>query len=347
MNCGVGNDCTAMFGCEACAPKTSLMNAKLDKFPKRMICQACSGDGTVNDANCARCTKTKCLACERGKAMTKDGTCVAKGKNFAGNADLEIDDVKNNCEALRYTKDDTKAFYSCDICDPGFFADSFGTCQACPAGCLFCKEKDTCAMCAPGTWWNKDAKPSPKCVANNAPKCRVPAGDAKCKLCEPGFYPKEGVCTACHFSCGECVNGEKTGCLTCKGEGVLITSQKAIGVEYEDAKRMSDEWDDQPSGKDLQKMNYAMVKAMKSAKPKGGRLLEEKKVKVKVSADEKTSFDKLDTDAKGGEKDKMSTDMSDDKMMNEIWSKRGRTEESDDSDDKKRTAMEGAKKKIR
>jgi hypothetical protein len=116
-----------------------------------------------------------------------------------------------------------------------------------------------------------------------------------------------------------------------------------MGVEYEDAKKMAEDLNNQPTGKDLDEMNFAMVKAMKS-KPVKKRMLNKK---VKVSDSEKKEFDKLDTDSKALESDKKSTDMTDDKMMNEIWANKGRVAESDDTDAKKRTDLEGAKKKIR
>jgi hypothetical protein len=126
-----------------------------------------------------------------------------------------------------------------------------------------------------------------------------------------------GVCTRCHFTCSECVDATKTGCLKCRGEAVFTTNQKKIGVTYESAEKMFDKVDKPPSGKELADMNFAMVRAMKTA-PASRRLL----AKEPLSASETAEFAAMDT-AGSEESDKLATDMSDDKALNEIWNSGG------------------------
>jgi hypothetical protein len=152
---------------------------------------------------------------------------------------------------------------------------------------------------------------------------------------------KDGSCKKCHFSCGECVDGTKTGCLTCRGEGIFTTNQKKMGVAYEDARKMFDMIDKPPTGKDLINMNFNMVKAMKGKE--ATRILTVKKA---MSTSEKADFAKLDTEAVK-ESDKKSTDMTDDKAMNEIWNKQGRGEVQGGTDKEARTKVEGKAKKVR
>jgi hypothetical protein len=146
MMCGAGVDCDARHGCKTCGAGFTLVSAKDVKNPKRMKCLDCvKGGPKIKD--CGRCTETKCIACAKGKAMSIDGkSCAA---TFKDNKDKAVAIDIENCQGVRFgqNKDKTKSFYTCDFCKAGFYADSFGTCVDCPAGCLFCKEKGKCAMC--------------------------------------------------------------------------------------------------------------------------------------------------------------------------------------------------------
>jgi hypothetical protein len=155
----------------------------------------------------------------------------------------------------------------------------------------------------------------------------------------PDPKSKTGGCAKCHFSCAECVDGTKTGCLTCKGTGVLTTLQKALNVDYEDAKKMFDRVDKPPTGNELLDINFEMVRAMKS-KPKA-RIL----AKEKVSTQEKADFDAMETGAKT-ETDKKSTDMTDDKALNEIWNSGGKLPTKANATEARKSA-EGMQKKVR
>lgn len=78
------------------------------------------------------------------------------------------------------------------------------------------------------------------------------------------------------------------------------------------------------------------------AKPAQTRLLA---AKEKISATEQADFDTLDKAGKV-ETDKKSTDLTDDKAMNEIWNSGGRLENVD-GDAASRTKFEGKAKKVR
>jgi hypothetical protein len=121
--------------------------------------------------------------------------------------------------------------------------------------------------------------------------------------------------------------------------GVFTTVQKKMGVEYEDAKKLADRLDKPPTGSDLLKINFQMVRAMKT-KP-ASRIL----AKVAPTADETASLKAMET-LGATESDKKSTDMTDDKAMNEIWNSGGALEVSDD-DAKGRKNAEGKQKKVR
>jgi len=91
----------------------------------------------------------------------------------------------------------------------------------------------------------------------------------------PDPTSKTGGCAKCDPSCAECVDGTKTGCLTCKGTDVLTTLQKALSVDYEDAVKLFDRVDKPPTGSELLDINFDMVRALKS-QPKARILAKEK-----------------------------------------------------------------------
>jgi hypothetical protein len=114
-----------------------------------------------------------------------------------------------------------------------------------------------------------------------------------------------------------------------------------MGVQYEDAVKMFDQVDKPPSGVELMDMNLKMVRAMKTAPAPVVRIL----AREAVTTEEKAEFDGID--AKGREEsDKKSTDMTDDKAMNEIWNKRGSGAFAE-TDQAGRQATEGEAKKVR
>jgi len=114
-----------------------------------------------------------------------------------------------------------------------------------------------------------------------------------------------------------------------------------MNASYEDANKMFDMIDKPPQGEDLLAINYQMSKAMKSA-PAKLRIL----AKEKVSTEEKKEFDAIDTAGKA-ESDKKTTDLTDDKAINEIWNSGGRLEAKDETDAKAREGLEKGKKKVR
>jgi hypothetical protein len=334
MNCGTvlakGGKCDAFKGCFKCPDKWSLISKGDSKYKGRMTCKDCS----KVDAEAVACTATKVLACGNKFALSEDGSKCEKIDD-SGKKDVDV----TNCQVAQIYTDKAQAnkkVYKCNVCNPKYYADANGNCAKCPKGCLFCKADKKCSLCEPGTYFDTD-----KCVRCSVANCRICAGKSKCQVCAPGmFADKDGSCKRCHGSCGECIDGTKTGCLTCRGEAVFTTAQKAMNASYEDANKMFDMIDKPPMGKDLLAMNMDMVKAMKSAKAR--RVL----AKEKVSASEKTDFDNMEKAGKV-ESDKKTTDVTDDKMINEIWNSGGRLEKKDETDAKARENMEKSKKKVR
>lgn len=104
---------------------------------------------------------------------------------------------------------------------------------------------------------------------------------------------------------------------------------------------MFDKLDQPPSGSDLADMNFRMVRAMKS-KPAGSSRILAKKA---ASTAELAEFSAMDTES-AKESDKLATDMTDDKLMNDIWNNGG-DGPMQDTEAGERTDVEGKVKKVR
>jgi len=217
MNCAA---CDEHKGCHVCKAKMSFVKNATATAKNRMICKNCA----AIDAKCEKCTATKCLACKKTHGLKADGSC--------GQATGPKANDLTNCQAASLTG----TAYKCIACNPRFFADASGNCKACPAGCLFCAKLRTCAICQPGTYWDKATSTCKRCPGSLT-GCRMCASATKCKVCAPGHYADAttGGCKRCDRSCKDCVGPKKTDCLSCFGDGVLTTLQKKPGVEYEDA----------------------------------------------------------------------------------------------------------------
>jgi len=111
-----------------------------------------------------------------------------------------------------------------------------------------------------------------------------------------------------------------------------------MDVKYEDATKMFDKVDAPPSGSDLADMNFKMVAAMKSAPTR--RVLRQA-----PTQEETADFAAMDTLA-AEESDELSTDMTQDKALNEIWNNGGDGVEQE-SDAAGRNAVETEAKKVR
>ena len=83
------------------------------------------------------------------------------------------------------------------LCDPGYSGPDGGPCVACAAGTFKAEPgAAACEECGVNEYANAAAT---VCVACHANSSSLPAssGVEHC-LCDPGFYPSEGLCTMCH-----------------------------------------------------------------------------------------------------------------------------------------------------
>jgi hypothetical protein len=149
MGCG-SEACDALKGCHKCPAGHSLVSANNGRYKNRLTCKDCS---TVT-ADCVACNNNACAACGNNKALSKDGRTCAKIDNGSGAVNMDI----TNCQAAQIfdkPNDAGKHIYKCNTCNPSFFEDTAGNCAACPQGCAFCRNANSCDMCKPGSYYDR------------------------------------------------------------------------------------------------------------------------------------------------------------------------------------------------
>ena len=194
---------------------------------------------------CSDCDTEKCLACEYGFRLEKNGVC--------------FEDRTTDCIDGCHRCTD---FFICEECYDGFYL-SEGLClhcvdesllecgrilQSCPQDCAYCT-KGNCHRCLPGYYLsdNKCLQCGENCVLCDSqnvcsicpngrskingsccdPKCDNCVAN-KCYSCQAGFQLVDGRCAECPKDCSSCKSGKciqlscPANCLNCNEKGKCL-----------------------------------------------------------------------------------------------------------------------------
>ena len=101
------------------------------------------------------------------------------------------------CPAYASHNETRRANVTACLCDPGYTGPDGGPCVACAAGTFKAQPgAAACEDCGVNEYSYSAAAVCVACHANSSSLSRSPGVD-HC-LCDPGFYPSEGLCSMCH-----------------------------------------------------------------------------------------------------------------------------------------------------
>ncbi|KCV68145.1 TKL protein kinase [Fonticula alba] len=213
---GAGRCAVCDASCALCAGSAAACQVCAAGFRWTASPPAAGGTGscTACAAGCSSCTAARCLACEDGLLLDRQGACVSAcpAGTYATDESCQPCDV--SCAACAGGRAD-----QCTGCGAGLelveVGPAVGTCES---NCLEGQYRDTSS--------NACTDCHAACATCNGPsdkdcwRCRdAVLQDADCvQVCAARHVALAGRCLPCHASCEQCAGVRSTDCTACPGE---------------------------------------------------------------------------------------------------------------------------------